>query len=151
MPLEEGPIDHPLSQKKLEANRRNARLSRGPVTARGRAVSSQNGRKYNIMPLESPALPAQLTALFYGYFVPVGKTQRSRVDKVIHSERMRHYRASIQTRIQGGEINDHELRSMLDALASASRQTAMIPFEQAAAERDYNARRRLGAIRPKAA
>lgn len=140
-----------LSNKKLEANRRNARLSSGPVTPRGRAVSSQNGRKYIIMPFENPALPAQLTAQYYGHFVPVGKNERSLVDRVIHAERMRRYCASIRTRIESGEINDHELRSMLDALARASGEPLM-PFEVAAAARDYNsARRQSEAIQPKAA
>ena len=69
------------------ANPWNARKSRGPVSARGRAVSSQNARKYNPMPFEDPQLPGQLTARYYGRFIPTfNEAERRLVDIMVFSE-----------------------------------------------------------------
>lgn len=144
-------IVRPISEKKLEANRRNARKSTGPLSARGRAVSSQNARKYTIMPFENPALPAQLTAQFYGHFVPANQAERRLVDRIVRAERMRRYCISIRTRINDDKISDTEFRAMLDALSSASRRTLLVPFEIAAQCDSLSARRRLEEIRAKAA
>ncbi len=91
MLVKRGPLDRPLSPERLEANRRNARMSKGPSTPRGRAVSSQNARKYVLLPFEKPALPAQLAAQYYGRFTPHDKNERRLVDILVHSERTRRY------------------------------------------------------------
>lgn len=143
---------NPTSQKQLEANRRNARKSTGPVSSRGRAVSSQNARKHKLMPFENPALPAQLTAQYYGRFTPASQAERRLVETLIHSDRVRRYCLALETRAREEEIADTELRTMVEALASASRRLTMVPYQMDAAERTHrNALRQLEALRAKAA
>ena len=141
-----------ISQKKLEANRRNARKSTGPASARGRAISSQNGRKHELLPLENPALPAQLTAQYYGYFIPANKTERRLVDALIHADRLRRHFLALESHALAREIRDVELASIPAALSPASRRKSTLPrrldFAQCAAR---NALRQLDALRAKAA
>lgn len=145
-------MPHPLSPKKLEANRRNSQKSTGPTSARGRAISSQNGRKHTLLPFENPALPAQLTAQYYGDFIPANVDERRLVNRLIHSDRLRRYFMSLDTRVRAEEIADTETRSMPEALATASRRLMMVPHQLDAADCDYrNARRQLDALRTKAA
>ena len=142
----------PLSPRKLEANRRNARKSKGPTSPRGRAVSSQNGRKHILLPFENPALPAQLTAQYYGHFIPANANERRLVNTLIRCDRLRRYLVTLETRVRAEEIADTELRSMKEALASASRRLMMVPYQLDAADCAYrNAGRQLEAIRTKAA
>jgi hypothetical protein len=142
----------PISPKKLEANRRNAVKSRGPATPRGRAVSSQNARKHKLLPFENPALPAQLTAQYYGYFMPANKNERRLVDRVIHSDRLRRYFLSLEIRVRAKEIADTETRSMPAALASASLRLMTVPYHLDVADCTYhNTIRQLEEMRSKAA
>ena len=152
MLVERNPFSRPLSEKQLEANRRNARKSTGPASASGRAISSQNSRKHKLLPFENPALPAQLTAQYYGRFVPANSNERRLVNTLIYSDRIRRCLLSLETRIRDEEIDRSMDRSMADALASASRLLMMIPYQWDAAECAYhNALRQLEAIRAKAA
>jgi hypothetical protein len=48
-----------ISQKKLEANRRNAQKSTGPKTAEGKAISSQNGLTHGLTSRKCPILPGE--------------------------------------------------------------------------------------------
>src|SRR5438034_2462146 len=48
-----------ISQKKLEANRRNAQKSTGPKTAEGKARSSQNGLTHGLTSRKCPILPGE--------------------------------------------------------------------------------------------
>lgn len=132
-----------VTLKKLEANRRNALKSTGPATPRGRAVSSQNGRKHKLLPFENPALPAQLAAQYYGYFLPANKEERRLVDIMIHCDRMRRHFLSLRTRVRASEIAYVQTRSMPDALAAASL--------DAAKSAQRNARQLLNVIRKRAA
>src|SRR3982751_6289143 len=47
----------PISQRKLEANRRNARKSTGPKTARGKRTVAANALKHGLMSQSFPILP----------------------------------------------------------------------------------------------
>jgi hypothetical protein len=142
----------PLSEKQLEANRRNARKSTGPSTPSGRAISSQNARKYDLLPLEDPDLPAQLTARYYGTFIPGNKNERRLVDIAVHAARVRRYCSTLETRIRDGRNSDMEIRWMTEALVVESRRLAMLPHYRNAAECAHrNAIRQLEAIRSQAA
>jgi hypothetical protein len=146
------PLDRPLSPERLEANRRNARMSHGPVTARGRAVSSQNGRKYDLLPFENPALPKQLAAQYYGRFTPHGKNERRLVDILVHSERVRRYCLSVEVRVCAAGTTEAEVRYLAEALVSASRRLKAVPhYSDAAACAHESALRQLEAIKLKAA
>jgi hypothetical protein len=48
-----------ISQKKLEANRRNAQKSTGPKTPEGKAISSQNGLTHGLTSRKCPILPGE--------------------------------------------------------------------------------------------
>src|SRR5436190_18155641 len=48
-----------ISQKKLEANRRNAQKSTGPKTEEGKAISSQNGLTHGLTSKKCPILPGE--------------------------------------------------------------------------------------------
>src|SRR5207247_2221913 len=48
-----------ISQKKLEANRRNAQKSTGPKTEEGKAKSSQNGLTHGLTSRKCPILPGE--------------------------------------------------------------------------------------------
>jgi hypothetical protein len=149
--IKRNPLSQPLSDKQLEANRRNARKSTGPSSPRGRAISSQNARKYDLLPFENPAVPAQLTAQYYGHFIPANKNERRLVDILAHSERVRRYCLKVQTRVRNQGTSDTEIRSIADALASASRRLMIPHYFEAAECAHHNAIRQLEAIRSKAA
>ena len=151
MPVEKLVYQKP-TQKQIEANRRNGRKSRGPVSARGRAISSQNARKYVLLPFESPELPAQLTAQYYGRFIPSNKSERRLVDIMIFSERVRRNCAVIEDRIYAQELADTEDRSMAEALSTATRRLLMVHRHREAAECAHkNAFRQLTFVRVQAA
>lgn len=140
------------TQKQIEANRRNGRKARGPVSPRGRAVSSQNARKYDLLLFENPKLPAQLTAQYYGRFIPTCKSERRLVDIMIFSDRLRRSCSSFEDRIYAQELADTEDRTMTEALASVSRRLMMVHKQREAAECCYkNALRQLTFTRVQAA
>jgi hypothetical protein len=152
MPVEKPIRKITVSEKKIEANRRNARKSRGPVTRRGRAISSQNGRKYDIMPFEDPKLPARLTARYYGCFIPSNKSERRLVDIMVFSDRVRRSCSGLEDRIYSQELADTEDRTMAEALAAVSRRLMMVHQHRDAAESAHrNALRQLTFVRVKAA
>ena len=151
MPVEKL-INKKATQKQIEANRRNGRKSRGPVSARGRAVSSQNARKYDLMPFENPKLPAQLTAQYYGHFIPTSKSERRLVDIMVFSDRVRRSCSSLEDRIYSQELADTEDRTMTEALATVSRRLMMVHKHRDAAECAYkNALSQLTFVRVQAA
>jgi hypothetical protein len=140
------------TQKQIEANRRNARKSSGPITPSGRAISSQNARKYDLLPFENPKLPAQLTAQYYGRYVPANKGERRLVDIMIFSDRVRRHCSALEDRIYSDELANIEGRSMAEAMTSASRRLMMVDYRREAAECAHtNALRQLKAVRVKAA
>jgi hypothetical protein len=152
MPVEKLIKNITVSQKKIEANRRNAQKSRGPVSPRGRAVSSQNARKYALMPFENRQLPAQLTAQYYGCFIPSNKSERRLVDIMAFSDRVRRNCSALEDRIYSQELADTEDRTKTEALATVSRRLMMVHQHRDAAECAHrNALRQLTFVRVKAA
>ena len=140
-----------ISDRKLEANRRNALKSTGPITARGRAISSQNARKFELLPFEDPSTPRQLAAHYYGECIPVNANERRLVETMIRSERIRRYYLGLENRVRIQELEGNEHRSVAAALKAASRRLIMVPFHLDSAECLYNnARKQLEAIRAKA-
>jgi hypothetical protein len=151
MPVEKL-INKKTTEKQIEANRRNARKSQGPVSARGRAVSSQNARKYDLMPFENPRLPAQLTAQYYGHFIPSSKSERRLVDIMAFSDRVRRSCSALEDRIYSQELADTEDRTTAEALASVSRRLMMVHKHREASGCAYkNALRQLTFVRAQAA
>jgi hypothetical protein len=152
MPVEKLIEIKKTTQKQIEANRRNALKSSGPVSARGRAVSSQNARKYDLMPFENSNLPARLTAQYYGRFLPSSKSERRLVDIMVFSDRVRRCCSALEDRIYAQELTDTEDRTMAEALASISRRLMMVHRRRDAAECAYsNALCQLTSVRVKAA
>jgi hypothetical protein len=130
---------HTLTQKQLEANRLNAKKSTGPASPRGRAVSSQNARKFELLPFEKPEFPASLNAQYYAHFIPKGAKERQLVDTMVHSDRLRHYFEALETRTQSGAT-------------TRRKRASVVPYALIVAECAYqNARQKLEAIRAKAA
>src|SRR3954468_5551309 len=81
-----------LSQKKLEANRRNAQKSTGPKTAEGKAISSQNGLTHGLTSRKCPVLPGEneqeyreLQDALTRDFKPRGAMQRELVEDLVQT------------------------------------------------------------------
>ena len=88
-----------VSQKQLEANRRNARRSTGPRTAKGKSVSSLNALRTGInaetevLPDEDPAELAALAAEYEEFYKPSSPAERCCVATLISADwRLRRFR-----------------------------------------------------------
>ena len=78
------------SQRKIEANRRNAQRSTGPKTQAGKAASSRNATRHGlagnsivVLPTEDPDDLDQLTATITAEFKPAGDTEEFFVHQMI--------------------------------------------------------------------
>src|SRR5207249_4041420 len=108
-----------ISQKKLQANRRNAQKSTGPKTPEGKAVSSQNGLTHGLTSRKFPILPGEDEAAYQEFheamvldLKPRGVMQREIVDDIvlirwklrrvphIEAEMMRRNQAHVETNFQ---------------------------------------------------
>jgi hypothetical protein len=80
------------SQRRIEANRRNAQKSTGPKSVAGKAVSSLNAIKtgihgrIRILPSENKADLRKLTAAYYAHFRPTTPETRTHVNSLIQCE-----------------------------------------------------------------
>src|SRR4051812_41873277 len=79
-----------VSQKKLEANRRNAAKSTGPKTPRGKEKSSRNSLKHGLLSQRTPVLPFEdefeyrtVSDAFMLDLAPVGIVQREVVTRIV--------------------------------------------------------------------
>jgi len=79
-----------ISQKKLEANRRNAQKSTGPKTPAGKAISSMNGLTHGLTSQKCPILPGEDEQEFLAFaermrrdLRPRGEMQTELVDDLI--------------------------------------------------------------------
>ena len=70
--------------------------------------------------LKTPASPPQITAQYYGYFVPVDKRERLLVDIMIHAERLRRHFLSLKARARDEEIAGTLSRSTPQTLKTTS-------------------------------
>ena len=142
----------PTSDKQIAANRRNSLKSTGPASPRGRAVSSQNARKYELLPFENPELPAQLTAEYYGRFIPGSKSERRLVDIMVYTERVLRNCSLLETRVGAQELANRQGRTRAQAIEAASQRLIMLPHIRNSAECAHrNALSQLEATRTKAA
>jgi hypothetical protein len=79
----------PISEKRLAANRANAKLSTGPATSEGKRASSRNGAKKSGLAkllLIDGESPARFDALFREYeteFLPTTPTERAFVENMV--------------------------------------------------------------------
>jgi len=99
-----------ISQKQLDANRRNALLSTGPATPEGHAVSKMNALKHGIFSREAllhglnfNESEDELEALhkrFWDQFNPVGPVEEMLVDQIVTS----HWRLRRVLTAESGEI-----------------------------------------------
>lgn len=104
------------------------------VTPKGRAVSSQNARKYELLPFENAKLPAQLTAQYYGHYVPADKYERRLVDIMAFADRVRRSCLELEDRIYSQELADTVSRTMAEALIATSRRLVTVHYRRRAAE-----------------
>ena len=80
------------TQRQIEANRRNAQKSTGPISVTGKAASSMNALKTGIhakslvLPTEDPAELDELVEDSYRSFHPTTPEARSLVDEFIYCE-----------------------------------------------------------------
>lgn len=80
-----------ISEKQLEANRRNAARSTGPRTAAGMAVSSKNARKHGLLsaevviPGEEPSEFASFRQAMLDDLSPVGQLELMLADRIVSS------------------------------------------------------------------
>lgn len=141
------PHNKPISQKRLDANRRNALKSTGPSSPGGRAVASQNARRFHLLPSEDPALPAQLTAQYYGHFIPANREERALVDVLVLADRLRRHFLSLEAQGLERQSRSPQPAFLKDASSGPRRSMTIswgLEFTACAAR---NARRQLDALR----
>jgi hypothetical protein len=79
----------PISEKRLAANRANAKLSRGPTSVAGKRISSRNGVKnydismFILLEGESAPLFKELLRSYEEEFQPATPTERSFVESMV--------------------------------------------------------------------
>src|SRR4051794_2090080 len=101
-----------VSEKKLEANRRNAQKSTGPKTDEGKAKTSQNALTHGIFAIQFHILPGENEAEYAAFhgdvlrdLAPCGIIQREMVDDIV------------QTRWRLRRLSKLEAHSILEAYA----------------------------------
>jgi hypothetical protein len=104
------PARQPISLKRLEANRRNAQKSTGPLTPAGRAVSSMNALKHGILSKqvlvkgsniqESSRELSALHERFWQNLNPVGPMEEMLVNQIVTT----HWRWQRALTAESGEI-----------------------------------------------
>ena len=143
------------SQKQIEANRRNAMMSCGPKSPAGRAISSQNARKHQLLPFEDAASVAKIYAEYHGRFIPTTFGERLLVDMVAYADRVRRYCSALEAHIQAGDISeiiDPDAQSVTEILELLSGRLALVPQHRQQADwAERSALSQLEAVRPLAA
>ncbi|MGC2476308.1 MAG: hypothetical protein WA485_18365, partial [Candidatus Sulfotelmatobacter sp.] len=97
--MNENHQDHPVSPKKLAANRKNAMRSTGPRTTKGKQRSSQNSYQhgfYSLRQFPNKELIArdwkgytQILAAYRDHYAPVGGVENECVERIaVHSLRL---------------------------------------------------------------
>ena len=110
-----------ISQKKLEANRRNAQKSTGPKTPEGKARSSQNGLTHGLTSRKCPILPGEneeeyreLQDALTRDLKPRGAMQRELVEDLVQARwkirRIPQIEAELMWREQEKIASDHSYR-----------------------------------------
>src|SRR5579862_2920290 len=99
-----------MSEKQIEANRRNAQKSSGPKTPEGRAVSRMNAMKHGILSrevvvqgfgaCENEEEFEQLSQRFWDHLKPVGPMEGMLVDRIVTTQ----WRLRRVLKAESGEI-----------------------------------------------
>jgi hypothetical protein len=133
-----------ISQRKLDANRRNALKSTGPKTDAGKAVSSQNGITHGLTSRNSPIMPGEdqaeydmLRDAMIADLKPVGMMQREIVMDLINIrwklQRVPLIEAAVAERRKRSLISAHRSQ-VLDGEVPKDSQPALDPISILAAE-----------------
>ena len=116
-------VSSTLSQKKLDANRRNALKSTGPKTPEGKAVASQNALRHGLRSRFCPILPGEDVDEFRAFhdamvrdFKPCGIMQREIVDDLVGIRWKIRRIAHIETEMMAG--HQSELQKKYDEKVS---------------------------------
>jgi len=117
-----------ISERQLNANRRNAQLSTGPRTANGRAAVSLNALRHGltaqtaVLPNEDPEEFRELRDAFFDEHQPAGPTETLLVEQMAMSAwRLRRLRA-LETglfNVRISQLRDDDSDPPLDPLARA--------------------------------
>jgi hypothetical protein len=148
----------PISEKRLAANRANAKLSTGPATAAGKRISSRNGAKksgLSTVILIDGESAARFDALFREYeseFQPATPTERAFVENMViarwhqaralslHSAAI-NYEIRNQCVIENDDVNDTACNRAMHAIrmsAGNSPHLELLSRDQFRLDRQYN-------------
>jgi|SRR5579871_470368 len=127
----------------IDANRRNAQKSTGPVTETGRNVSRFNALKTGIhakstvIPGEDAAELEQLAAAYHQQFQPCTPEQRFLVDTMIDAEWMLRRYHRIEAEVWEFATRDIEVGSTGEAFARHEKTFALLHRKINSLERSY--------------
>lgn len=131
------------SQRQIDANRRNAQKCRGPKSATGRAISSQNALKHGlhaksqILPCELPADLAALAIEYQTRFAPSTPEECSLVDTLISSEWLGRRDMRVEATIREEQIALMASPTLDLAFTRSSAALRRIGGRQNAVQRDF--------------
>ena len=97
----------PISEAKLEANRRNAQLSTGPKTEAGKSASSQNSRTHGLTALTVPILARdrarfkQFTERVIEHYEATDPIEKDLVDRML----LARWHAAVAERMLSGYVD----------------------------------------------
>ena len=125
---------NPISDRRLEANRRNAQLSTGPRTAAGKARVAQNrithgltGAAHTILTGEDPAAYAHLLATLIDEHAPATETEAHQVELLAHNQWRLRRAARLETEAFEDSLSPETGRfALTDAVMRAARYLASI-------------------------
>jgi hypothetical protein len=147
----------PISEKRLAANRANAKLSHGPTSSAGKRISSHNGArksdlsKFILIDGESSARFDALLRDYESEFQPTTPTERAFIENMViarwHQTRSLtlhaaaiNYAIRNQCVVENNE-NDTALNRAMHAIRSSAGQSPhleLLSREQARLDRQYN-------------
>jgi hypothetical protein len=147
----------PISEKRLAANRANAKLSTGPATAAGKRISSRNGAKksdlskFILIDGESSARFDALLRDYQSEFQPTTPTERAFVENMViarwhqtrslalHSAAI-NYAIRNQCVVENNDENDNACNRAMHAIrtsAGKSPHLELLSREQSRLDRQY--------------
>jgi hypothetical protein len=148
----------PISEKRLAANRANAKLSTGPATAEGKRISSRNGAKksdlakFILIEGESAAHFDALLREYESEFQPATPTERAFVENMViarwhqaralalHSAAI-NYEIRNQCVMENNDANDTACNRAMHAIRSSAGKSPhleLLSREQSRLDRQYN-------------
>ncbi len=110
-----------LSERKIQANRRNARLSTGPRTPEGKAIASRNALKHGLssravlLPEDNPEEFQGLLEDYRSQFQPASPYEESRVFQLAAADWCLRRAACLEARLFSARLDDLRHDSRLQA------------------------------------